>query len=147
MVEADLLALQHLGAGDLGQRPGGGDLIEGGGVVDAGEATVDPDAEPAILAPHRLDMVGAAHHHHHVAGALDGAEQQHVGPGEAGGDGHQMLGQVGHQRFGGTGRHGQSDRSHWGGRDDGPEQGEQGVTQVHRLVFARRPVRRKRKSV
>ena len=66
------------------QRPAGGDRPESRDVGEGHVGLVDPDAEVPTLAMHRGDALRPADDDDYVAGAVRRAEQQNVGPAEAG---------------------------------------------------------------
>ena len=100
---ADVMACAQALGQDLRHRPGARDGIERGHVVERHLGAVDPDAGDAALAAHDLAAFRPAHDDDHVAVAFGGAEQQHVGADEAGGDGDQVIGEVRHHLLGACG--------------------------------------------
>ena len=91
---------------DLGERAVGGNGVVRRRVLEPDLAAVEPEPEAAGLAPHDHGGRGTAENDDHVAGAVAGAEQQHLGAGEARGDLDAVVAQVGGQRraVGGAGR-------------------------------------------
>ena len=91
---ADLEPRQHVGPRDLIQRTRAGDGVVAGHLAKPQVVAIDPDARDPRLAPHHLILARPMHGHHDVAAALGGAEQDHVGADERGGDRDQMVRQV-----------------------------------------------------
>jgi hypothetical protein len=99
MPQADFVPGQHGVSDDLLQRPVGGDAVEAGDLLELHAGGIDPDAgDTGLAADHDLRR-RSLDHDRHVARPVGGAEQHDLGPDEAGIDGDQMIGQIGHQRL------------------------------------------------